>query len=122
MKTNKKVWIKPVVEVQMFAPQDCVAACSPITDARYLDFGGNNKAQLNNGKFDQGEEINSDGYVNGRNIEGIYRNVDSYRSKPWNSDIYSNKGYTYPVVEIRSETDSWWIISWTNYRAYNATS
>ena len=28
MKTNKKVWIKPVVEVQMFVPQDCVAACT----------------------------------------------------------------------------------------------
>ena len=122
MESVKRAWVSPVTGVQVFVPQDCVAACSPITDARYLDFGGNNKAQPNNGRFDLGEEISNEGYVNGRNIEGIYRNVDSYGSKPWNSDEYSNKGYTYSVVEIRSESDSWWIFSWTNYRAYNATS
>ncbi len=114
----KKSWGKPIVQVQLFVPQDCVAACSLITD-QYLDYGGNN-GQLNNGHFDQGESVNDEGVATLANREGTYFGVKAYNSRGFLSDNYSGYITTYPVVDIRYWRTSW--IIFTYYRAYNATS
>ena len=44
MKTEKDVWGNPIMNVQLFVPQDCVAACSRITNI-YLDLNKNGESK-----------------------------------------------------------------------------
>ena len=112
MKTEKDVWGNPIMNVQLFVPQDCVAACSRITNI-YLDL---NK----NGEYDNlwGEHVtNALEWPYYQNEEKRkFTEINAYNGHSGN-DRYTQRYYvrTYPVVEVRH------VGFWT-YHAYNATS
>lgn len=121
----KKKWGEPIVQVQLFVPQDCVAACSQIND-RYIDYGGGGTPK-NNGIRNDGEEQDSlwgSTYLIGA-TEGPHYNVNAYsngeRSLLRYGDLdfhYTGTPKFYPVVDIRYEGT----LLFRYYKAYNATS
>lgn len=117
IKTVKEDWTCPDVQVQLFVPQDCVAACSPITRdmARYLDLDKDTY-------HDNNEEIQSNGLMD-VSSERTYYNVSAYSS--YERHIFSEDNYTgyittYPIVDIRDVGGIWIIFRY--YMPYNATS
>ena len=79
MKTNKKVWIRPVVGVQMFAPQEYIAGCSTITG--FVDYKRTRRGLIflryEYGYYDEGEDFTS-GICNSAE-NGSYENIDVYQ-------------------------------------------
>lgn len=111
----KKSWGKPIVQVQLFVPQECVAACNRITGKDiYLDLDSDTNV-------DAGEDLEPDGRLRNASKEDTYYNVRGYRDYEFRLIIlfpyYPSSYYTgdlFPVVNVRRESG--------NYYAYNATS
>ena len=122
----KKCWGKPIVQVQLFVPQECVAACQLITNVRYLDYKrtprlGFLTITYDFGYHDSGEDFNN-GYSTSSSVEvGPHYDVDGYNSydnRVLLSDPYTGASIKFPLVEIRREGSG----DGTRYAAYNATS
>lgn len=115
MKSNKRVWESPVVGVQVFVPQDCVAACSQISNV-YLDLNGNRR-------YDRsiGEHVQDYLGANYNLGEGHYDNIGAY-SRGTNNESYNARYLitTYSVVDVRYEPSP--RSGRMHYYAYNATS
>ena len=114
IKTVKEDWTCPDVQVQLFVPQDCVAACSRIMGDFYLNY---KYKRLQT--FERGEHLRDGRLLDAGNDDvDTYYDVSAYKDIEWIiiATIYRDRDYmtTYPVVDVRQE--------YGGYYAYNATS
>lgn len=101
IKTEKEDWTCPIVQVQLFAPQEYCADCSPVanesswqnlinraeSDYYYIDFNGNRR-------YDSGERFTktSGASVDGVINKGIQSSVTVY-TRIYDSGQYSREDY-----------------------------
>lgn len=81
---KKTTWGDPILYVQVFTPQECVAACNiiivtgsgwnPRPQSYYIDYNPKNN------RYNDGEAFDATGHVNG-NHDGPYSNVTVYKER-----------------------------------------
>lgn len=139
MNTIRRVWENPAISIQVFAPQECVAACSRISGSgnRYFDFLTTrvytswSQSSYVLGYYDSGEQaswyrneliFSSDpGFTEWDNIKVYTGYTNTRDARGYTVREYNGSGTIYPKIQIRYEGRT--PTSGTKrYYVYNATS